>query len=453
MLRLVRKPPNVLFLHAHDMGRAVSPYGFPAPTPRIQAFAETSLVFRNAHAAAPTCSPSRAALLTGQTAHQAGMLGLAHRGFRLAYPDRHLAAYLGRHGYHTVLAGIQHEIDPLRAGSLYKEILPENFIDEPAKRDRHTADSCADFLGRAGKEKPWMMWAGFFWPHRPFAPAESGGVNPDYVQPPAPLPDSPSTRQDMADYYASVAHTDRCFGIVLDALRETSHADNTVIVMTTDHGIAFPDMKCRLTGHGTGVALILNDPRNGGVHGVSDALVSHLDVFPSICDLVGVPVPDWSIGYSLTPVWNRGAKTVREDLFSEVNFHAAAEPMRAVRTERFNYIRIFDDDLRAPLSNVDEGPSKSFLLESGWSPARQKVQLYDLLQDPQETCSVADDPCYSLAREQMDRRLRHWMEVTDDPLLHDSLHVPPGAVLNTRDSLVAESGPFLADRNQPGDSA
>jgi hypothetical protein len=99
------------------------------------------------------------------------------------------------------------------------------------------------------------------------------------------------------------------------------------------------------------------------------------------------------------------------------------------------------------------GHPRKVVDQTGRSPARQKVQLYDLLRDPQETCSVADDPCYSLAREQMDRRLRHWMEVTDDPLLHDSLHAPPGAVLNTRDSLVAESGPFLADRSQPGDSA
>lgn len=74
--------PNILCLHSHDTGRYVQPYGYDVPTPHIQRFAEQGVVFRQAFNAAPTCSPSRAALLTGQSAHSAGMIGLAHRGFR-----------------------------------------------------------------------------------------------------------------------------------------------------------------------------------------------------------------------------------------------------------------------------------------------------------------------------------------------------------------------------------
>jgi len=83
--------------------------GFDSPTPYLQAFSGESVVFKNTFAAAPTCSPSRAALLTGQHPHQAGMLGLAHRGFTLGEKDHHIASILKRNGYETALSGIQHD--------------------------------------------------------------------------------------------------------------------------------------------------------------------------------------------------------------------------------------------------------------------------------------------------------------------------------------------------------
>src|SRR6188472_1598158 len=99
---------NVLYLHSHDTGRYLQPYGHGCETPNLQRLAEQGVLFRNAYSAAPTCSPSRAALLTGQSPHSAGMLGLAHRGFRLHDPTQHLAAVLRDNGYRTALAGMQH---------------------------------------------------------------------------------------------------------------------------------------------------------------------------------------------------------------------------------------------------------------------------------------------------------------------------------------------------------
>ncbi|MBC2604428.1 sulfatase-like hydrolase/transferase [Puniceicoccus vermicola] len=100
---------NVIYIHTHDMGRYIAPYGFPVPTPNLQDFTRESTLFRQAYCCAPTCSPSRAALLTGQTAHESGMWGLAHLGFTLEHPERHLAAFLREKGFETVLCGIQHE--------------------------------------------------------------------------------------------------------------------------------------------------------------------------------------------------------------------------------------------------------------------------------------------------------------------------------------------------------
>ena len=101
--------PNIIYFHTHDTGRYIEPYGAPIRTPRMQQFAEQAVVFRNAHAVAPTCSPSRAGLLTGQWAHTAGMLGLAHRGHRLNDYGRHLVHTLHQQGYTSALCGVQHE--------------------------------------------------------------------------------------------------------------------------------------------------------------------------------------------------------------------------------------------------------------------------------------------------------------------------------------------------------
>jgi arylsulfatase A-like enzyme len=100
---------NILYIHTHDTGRCIQPYGYAVPTPNLQAFARQGTVFRQAFSCAPTCSPSRSALLTGKTSHSCGMLGLAHLGFSLPDYRQHLVQYLNRCGYRTVLCGIQHE--------------------------------------------------------------------------------------------------------------------------------------------------------------------------------------------------------------------------------------------------------------------------------------------------------------------------------------------------------
>lgn len=100
---------NLLIFHMHDMGRYCSPYGYALPTPHMDAFARGASVFHNLHGQSPTCSPSRAAMLTGRTAHESGMTGLLHRGFSLKDPSRHLGAVLEANGFETAMAGVQHE--------------------------------------------------------------------------------------------------------------------------------------------------------------------------------------------------------------------------------------------------------------------------------------------------------------------------------------------------------
>ena len=115
--------PNIVYIHSHDSGRYLSPYGPPVPTPHLARLAQQGTLFRKAFSAAPTCSPSRAALLTGLCPHNNGMLGLAHRGFSLNNYQQVIVHPLKAVGYTTVLAGLQHIAkDPSTIG--YDKILP-----------------------------------------------------------------------------------------------------------------------------------------------------------------------------------------------------------------------------------------------------------------------------------------------------------------------------------------
>ncbi|MFL5903661.1 MAG: sulfatase-like hydrolase/transferase, partial [Solirubrobacteraceae bacterium] len=98
-------PPNIVYIHSHDTGRYVQPYGRQVVTPNIQRLADQGLLFRNAFSAAPSCSPSRAALLTGRWPHCNGMNGLAHRGFALDDPSQHIVNTLKGAGYWTAMVG------------------------------------------------------------------------------------------------------------------------------------------------------------------------------------------------------------------------------------------------------------------------------------------------------------------------------------------------------------
>lgn len=424
--------PNILLVHAHDMGRYNQAYGHATPTPNMRRFAGEGMVLRDAHCAAPTCSPSRAAMFTGLTAHETGMLGLVHRGFDLGNRDLHLARRLSAAGYHTAQAGLQHEYDASTGEPVYDEVLEVK--EYGYARDLEAARDAAGFLARSQSEKPWFLWLGLFYPHRPFPPANPERDNPQHIQVPPPLPDTEAVRRDMAGYHAAVALADEAFGIVLDALDREGLRDNTLVILTTDHGIAFPDMKCNLTSHGTGVTWLMRFPGVIPANSASDSLASHLDLVPTVLDLAGVPVPEGLHGHSLRPLFSNPSAEIRGDLFAEINVHASMEPQRMVRTKKALYIRLFDDDPRRPMANVDGGETKEVWVEAGWErQPRDSERLYDLIFDPQERHNLAESPANRELCHAMGSRLRAWMERTNDPLLNGGLHLPKGTKLNPRD--------------------
>lgn len=220
-------------------------------------------------------------------------------------------------------------------------------------------------------------------------------------------------------------------GSVLGALDEQGLTDNTLIVFTTDHGLAFPGAKATLYDRGLGVMLILRGPRpfNGGK--VNDALVSHLDIYPTVCELAGIDPPDFLQGHSLVGLAGGEVRSVRDTLFAEMTWHAAYEPQRAVRTERWKYIRRFGERTLPVLANCDDSPSKDVLLSYGWAGREVPFeQLYDLVFDPNEADNLIADPACAQTLAEMRERLARWMAETDDPLLHGDPAPPSGAELN-----------------------
>ena len=153
--------PNIVYLHSHDTGRYVQPYGHQVPTPNIQRLADQGLLFRQAFSAAPVCSPSRAALLTGEYSHTNGMLGLAHRGYRLADYDHHLVHTLRRAGYTSTLIGEQHvSIDP-------EDIGYDHVLEVDSSHAAQVGPAAARFL-RSAPPEPFFLSVGFFETHRDF---------------------------------------------------------------------------------------------------------------------------------------------------------------------------------------------------------------------------------------------------------------------------------------------
>ncbi|MDT8390172.1 MAG: sulfatase [Lentisphaeria bacterium] len=431
--------PNIIYINSHDTGRYIQPYGHAIHTPNLQKLAEEGVLFRNNFCINPTCSPSRAALLTGSYPHENGMLGLAHRGFLLNDYSQHLVCALKSAGYTTAQTGTQH----VAVDTDGKEPWEICGFDQHLGKKHCGRSGAIEFLSNP-PDQPFYLEVGFGNTHRGFPKLEDCPDDARYCLPPAPLPDTPETRQDMTRYKATARVLDQKIGDVLDALERSGEAENTLVICTTDHGIAFPRMKCNLQDAGIGVLLIIRGPAftkasagkpcfSGGK--VVDGMTSHLDIFPTICEVAGIEPPPWLRGASLTP-FLEGAEAIHDELFFEVNYHAGYEPMRAVRTNRWKYIRRFDEKWPRPvLCNCDNGESKTVWMDHGWADQPvPREELYDLCFDPNEMRDLANDPAHAETLRDMRDRLARWMKETNDPLLNGPVPAPRGAKVTDTDS-------------------
>jgi arylsulfatase A-like enzyme len=195
-------------------------------------------------------------------------------------------------------------------------------------------------------------------------------------------------------------------------------------------------MKCNLTTAGTAIMLIVRgpDPWSGGQ--VVDQLVSNIDLYPTICEWAAIEPPAWVQGFSIEPLALDPSTPIRAEVFAEVTYHAAYEPMRSIRTVRWTYIHRYSERPYPVMPNCDEGESRDFLIASDWD--RQPIderQLYDNLFDPWNVANLYGHPDLEPIAAELAARLERWMVDTFDPLLHGDVPLPPGGLTNPIDGI------------------
>lgn len=437
---------NILYYHVHDQGRYVQPYGYPVYTPRLQALAKDGVLFRNAFCAAPSCSPSRAALLTGRYPHQVGMYGLTNEGWFLADYDQHLRKTLSDAGFETVLAGTHHVTDHTEEGvkrlGYDRVLIEEDESDLAEYRTQAAIDYLREFAGarreRTGSasSRPFFLALGYDITHhskwkRSFVHSFSrfGPLDTRYVRAVPGQPDTPETRREASLQRRATEFQDYQLGRVLDELDRLNLSEDTLVLYTSDHGPGIPGAKLNLTDAGTAVSLIMRGPGFGDRHesrgAVIDGLVHHVDVFPTVCELCGIDAPAWLEGRSLLPLVRGEVGKLHDAVFAEQSYHGAKRPLRSVRTDRYRYVRRIGEGRMTVADYIaDTGEAKGLYRESGAAERDvPREMLFDFVFDPDERDNLIDDPSYGEVAEDLRRRLDEWMRATDDPALHGD--VPP----------------------------
>jgi arylsulfatase A-like enzyme len=414
-------PPNILQIVCHDLGRHLGCYGVASVhTPTLDRFAAEGVRCARSFCTSPGCSPSRAALATGRYPHANGVMGLAHAhfGWQLGPDERHVARLLGDAGYHTALFGLQHVTYQIESLGFH-----EIHGDRPADG---VAENLEQFLAQRPTGKPLYIEVNFFEPHRPF---DFGGVAPDTengVQVPAYLPDNEAARGELAALQGAIRKVDGCVNRILGALSAARLADDTLVIFTTDHGIAFPRAKTTLYDAGIEVALLARWPA-GGIEGgrVCDALISNVDVLPTYLEAAGVAVPDNLQGRSaLSSLKGQAADDARTAVFAEKTYHEAYDPQRCIRTQKHKLIHHFEVCSRAyAATDIASGPTFATMIRE-LAAERSMLELYDVEADPSEQKNLAADPAHAGTVADLGRQLREWMEETGDPLLRGPIPSP-----------------------------
>lgn len=429
--------PNIVYIHCYDGGRFISPHGYAMKTPNLQKLASSGVLFRNNFCVAPGSSASRASLLTSSYPHQNGMMGLIHRGFSMRDFDNHIIQTLRPHGYKSYLSGVQYIAMAKDGKQGWERIGYDDCIGDIG--DAHL--SARDFLLKAKKDQPFFLSVGFLENLRALPHVDKEICDPNYCQPLPGLPDTPETRLETARYSHSVYNVDKKIGMILDAIEDSGLSNNTIIICTTTNGPSFPDMKCSLYDKAVGTFLIIKGI--GEQSKVIDAMTSHLDIVPTLLEILGVDSEKAREGKSLLSLITGDADELHDQLVFQINYHASAEPTRALRTSRYKYIRRYLFDNYIPMANCDDSIVKNQFIEAGWDrnePGRE--QLYDLLLDPNEKQNLVDLPSHKETLRMMQEKLDKWMEDKRDPLILGYLNSPRGAVVNPISHVSPEEVPL-----------
>ncbi|MFW6309422.1 MAG: sulfatase [bacterium] len=419
--------PNVVVMISHDTGRFISPYGYDTvKTPNFEKLAEESVTFEEAYCTTPLCAPARSSLVTGLHHHQNGMMGLPADklgGWDLKTKDRHLAAVFKGNGYHTVLCGFEHETDDLFSVGFEEGIHGTGKGNNGGGSILGSGEDIEKWLEEnleTGTETPFNMQIGCGEVHRGWdqGPYKEKGIwNAPY------LIDDPVVDKEMADLQGAVNDLDKGLGEIMDVFEKKGLTEDTIFVITTDHGIDFPRAKGTLFDPGVEVLLFMRyDGGDWSKGNRCEKLISQVDVYPTLLEACDITVPENTAGNSfLHLLTGEQQEDIRDAVFLEKTYHDNYDPMRGLRTERYKYVLNFDAqtlyDVRiatAPRYNWFKFPFNK----------EEREELYDLKEDPLETNNLANNEEYDHIRRKLKKRLADWMQKTEDPLLEGPIPSP-----------------------------
>ena len=408
-----KAPPNFVFLISDDQSYSgASCNGNPSVhTPNIDRLALEGLRFERAFAPSPSCSPSRSAILTGESPHETGT-----SRFRSPMPpaQKTILEYLKGANYYTAAFKKVHQ------GTEFWNRWDFKGLHKPI----HT------FFDARPKNRPFFLHIGYHDPHRPYLPGERyPEKNPrKTVEVPSFLPDTPGVRKDIAHYYEAIERLDVKVGHIMELLEKHGLVENTLVIFTSDQGMAFPGAKGTLYDPGLHVPLIARWPGKINPGRVSRDLVSLDDLAPTWVQAAGLPVPRAMDGRSLLPLLlGRGFKP-REAVYAERNFHTHLDLIRCVRTVRYKLIQNYLPEIPyRPLSDIARSPSwrsienlarqrnlSRELVRRYFQKPRPTEEFYDLQNDPGETRNLAKNPNYKANLLHLQELLSRWMIRTHD---------------------------------------
>ena len=422
--------PNILFAIADDWGWPhASAYGDAVVrTPTFDRIAGEGVLFEQAFVSSPSCTPSRNAILTGQHFFRLGQG--ANLWSTLAAEHPVFPLLLEEQGYHV--------------GHWRKAWGPGDW--KALGRDQNPAGksyrSFKDFLEARPEGAPFCFWLGAHDPHRGYKwqSGAASGIDLAEIELPPPYPDSEKIRHDVADYYFEVQRFDRDVGEALEALKVLGELEDTLVVMTGDHGWPFPRGKTNLYDLGSRVPLAIRWGDRIAAGGRRTELVSLVDLSPTFLEAAGIPIPGEVTGTSLLKLLDGEVEDWRQHVVLGRERHTVAQesgtggyPMRGIRTHRWLYIENLEPSGwpagweapgSRPFRDCDNGPTKSFLLENrqefgqafelcfGKRPA---VELYDLDRDPFQLSNLAGKEETSDIRAELAGRLEAELARLEDP--------------------------------------
>lgn len=445
--------PNIILIVADDHGTdALGCYGNPViKTPALDALANDGIRFTNAFCTTPSCSPSRSVILSGLHNHANGMYGLEHDFHHFSALDniKSLPVFLSECGYQTVRIGKFH-IAPEKVFK-FDLVLSEGAANDNNALGRSAiemADKCEEVFQE--KDKPFFLYFALDDPHRdlPFnswpSPNSFGNrkegypgekpiiYNPDSVLVPYFLPDIPQCRKELAQYYQSVSRLDQGIAKLISLLKKAGRYDDTFIIYISDNGIAFPGAKTTLYDPGIKLPCIVKLPEQRHKGRVTDAMISWVDITPTILDYAKALPPEPSFhGKSFKTVLeaaNSNNTAGWDEIYASHTFHEVTMyyPMRMVRNRKFKLIWNIAHGLDFPFAwdLIESTTWKGIMAGTDKYLGKRKIEnfikraefeLYDLENDPEELVNLSSVPHYAGIMEALKVKIKDFQKRTGDP--------------------------------------